>query len=298
MDRNLKNCLVASAALLGLLVLACGPAAQGPGEPAGIEPPPPAPDATPIVLTGVHDQFPVPTHGPTKTPYPTDFVKPAEKPAGPAETPLPTIGLPPDPTPSGGATGASEPSLTDQVTSVVRDEPYAYDVIVRVRPLSFRTPPVAENVEWLEHPPYYGADGAAIPWLRTKIEVLETLHGDALPANYEVMIPNLMPNASLETGQEYILFIYQFVVGENDFPDRSGRHRFNETQLTAFGGKGGYLLADQFWVIEGETTWRVPLDHSVDPENEGSDLAAAKASGESLSVADLKAAIRAGTDSK
>ncbi len=105
---------------------------------------------------------------------------------------------------------------------------------------------------------YFGED--AVPWRRTKIEVVEAFHGQ-LPTEYELLSPEVMPNQWLEADQEYILFIREVAVLDGDFTDDSGRYVFDEARLETFGGKGGFYMQPQVWVIDGDTAWRMPDDH-------------------------------------
>ena len=279
-------------AVLTVLALACGPAARQP-----------APDESAIAQPPAQATNPTPTARPTRTPYPTDYIKPTDL---PTYTPFPT--LPPDPTSEvrpfdvspkdvehEDVEHAAAPTLAEQVTRYVRDEMNNYDVVARVRVLSHRTVPANLEIDWPgDHPPYYGDDTGAVPWRRTKIQVVEAFHG-RLPEGYELLGPTLLPNASLEANREYILFIWQGYVGDDDFPGEPGRNHFNEEQMEAFGGKGGWLMMEQAWVIEGSTAWRMSKEHFWDVTPE-SNLTAAKAGGESLPVSKLVKAINAGVE--
>ena len=275
--KNFIRWLTIPAFCLLTLALACGPAAQQPG-----------PDESTIAQPPAQATNPTPTARPTRTPYPTDYIKPTDL---PTHTPFPT--LPPDPTPEvrpfEAADHTAVPTLAEQVTQYARDEMYNYDVVARVRALSHRTVRPDLSINWPnDEPPYFDSDNGAVPWRRTRIQVVEAFHG-RLSVGYELLAPTLSPNPSLEVNREYFLFIFQAFGGEDDFPGESGRYHFNEEQLKAFGGKGGWLSTEQAWVIDGDAAWRVPIEHFWDTTPE-SNLAAAKAAGESLSVTELVAA--------
>ncbi len=313
-----------------LAALACGPAApadQGggitrpltrdvvqhraaPDQSRGITPPAaqenaatptPTPDSF-ILIPSPHRatliaSMPTPTPVPTMTPLPPGYIKPTDPPITP-----PFDTLPPPPPESAASRGAEptpeptpEPPLTQQVTQFAREQADLYDVVARVRALSHRTVTTPMGIEWPEGDnPNVGLDGSYVPWLRTRIQVIETFHG-RLPEYYEVVTWTLIPNASLEINREYILFLAQVFVGEDEFPGGLGRYHFNEELLKAVGGKGGFLRGEHLWVIEGGAAWWVPIEHIQDHTPE-SNLAAAKAGGRSLPVADLVAAIRAGIE--
>ncbi len=291
-----------------LAALACGPAAPA-DQGGGITQPPaqeseatptPTPDSF-ILIPSPHRATliasrPTPTPVPTMTPLPPGYIKPTDPPITP-----PFDTLPPPPPESAGSQGAEptpeptpEPPLTQQVTQFAREQADLYDVVARVRALSHRTVTTPMGIEWPEGDnPNVGLDGSYVPWLRTRIQVIETFHGQ-LPEYYEVLTWTPIPNASLEINREYIIFIIQAFVGEDEFPGASKYH-FNEELLKAVGGKGGFLRGEHLWVIEGGAAWQVPIEHFQDL-TPGSDLAAAKAGGRSLPVADLVAAIRAGIE--
>ena len=281
------------------VLLACGPAAQQdaqsiPDLPSAVAPDEPIPTFTPWPTVTPR---PFPTNLPTITPLPTDYVKPTDS---PQPTPWPT--LEPDPTVDPSivrAMGESGPSLVDQVTEYTRtQEGSNYEVIARFRVLSERTVPIAEDAfEWdPENFPYMGTPDGLIPWVRSKVEVVDLLHGDA-PKQLELMAPEIAPSMSLEVNQEYILFIAAVVVGPEDTTD-SNKTRLSAERLEAFGGVGRVFDNDQAWVIEGSTAWRIPKAHFWDKSGEVSHLMAAKAGGESLSVAGLISAINAGVPSQ
>ena len=269
---------MAAGLLLGLSVLACGPAAPvTPEENAGIVAPAPQEQLTP-------------TTAPTKTPYPTDFVKPTELP-----TPTPII-FPTDAPPSrSSATTRDVSAPASEVTGFTDQRAqYAVTAISHVRVVSHRTVEPDLDEDWPnDTPPYEYLGDEPMAWQRTVIEAVETLHG-TIPDNYELMTLEPSKNQWLEQGKEYVLFIREGTVLDSELTgDANGRYVFNEDQLETFGGHAGLALHPQLWIIDGDTAWRLPGDHLWNP-TESPDLAAARAGGESLSVVALKAAIRAG----
>ena len=286
--RKLKV-LTAATLLVGLtvLALACGPAS------------PSERGAAAQAETPASAGTPTPTIQPTRTPYPPGYVKPTRL---PTRTPFPTLAPDPTLTPtpegvvplgdnSGGSAPAPTPTLAEQVTEFARDRREEYDAIARVRVLSHRSVTLPEGIEW---PPLQNPSLGRWPWDRAGIQVVEVYRGE-LPDNYELASPGFRPNTKLEIDQEYILFILKVFVAKDEYT-YDGTHvrfLFNEEQLDAVGGRGGTHFGEQVWLVEGETAWRIPLDHVLDTTGSGSDLAAAKAGGESLSVAELKAAIAA-----
>ena len=271
---------------LTVLALACGPASPSErGAAAQVETPAPT-------------EAPTPTIQPTATPYPPGYVKPTDLPTW---TPFPT--LPPNPTlehrlelAAKGDSGADAPkstptpTLAEQVTQYARENADYYDAIARVRSLSHRSVTVPEDIEW---PPLYDPTFIGLLSDRTGIQTVELYHGE-LPDNYELASWSFRSNLKLDIGQEYILFILKVFVAEGEYTDDgiNVRYIFNEEQLEAAGGKGGAYYADQAWIVDGEEVWRVPGDHLVSSTSE-SDLAMAKADGDSLPLSELKAAIAA-----
>lgn len=278
--RNATSVTLALTLAMSLfLFLACGPASPvGPGESAGITSPAP-------------QEEPTPTLQPTRTPYPDDQEKP---PADPTLTPFPT--LVPNPVPAGNqARSAESEAGTDwaqEVTDFTRND-YEYDVVMRVRPLSHRVVAADMSADWPNNePPYFFNGEEVVPWRRTVLEVVEAYDGE-LPAEYELLSPELMPNQGLEIGREYLLFIIQGVVLSGDFPDEADRYVFSEDQLATFGGKGGFALQNQMWVIDGDTAWRMD-EQLIWNVTEVDDLDGAKTNGDRLAVTDFVAAVQAG----
>ena len=98
----------------------------------------------------------------------------------------------------------------------------------------------------------------------------------------------------LVNGQEYVLFISKTFVRASEYPDAPhDKFLYNQTQLNAIGGEGGTKFALQSWIVDGERAWRIPVEHFSEGATR-SDIAAAKAGGESLSLSELENAIRQG----
>lgn len=288
--------------------------------PGGYQPPPPPPasgqeDPVFAPKPAWPTDWSTPTRGPTITPLPSDWVEP---PTSPPYTPFPT--LMPDPTPDGGAAGQAdptpEPSLAEQVTQYVSGKGRADDAFVRVKVLSHRSVKTPDGFEWPENkePDLYFPEGSPATRVLTKLKVEETYHG-ALPEGYQLMSWLMYPNSLLDTGKEYILFVRIKYVGTEDFPGDSSKTHFSEEQLRALGGKVALAHGGHVWVIDGDTAWRVPSDHigevrwrrspsAIDPATlneemvvktpDGTQLGAARAGGERMSITNLVAAINAG----
>lgn len=265
-----------AAPLLAVLALACGPVAT-PGQGADAQ----------EAETPAEAGTPTATIQPTRTPYPTDYVKPTDL---PTHTPWPTLPDPPTPEPTEPVQHSPGPTLAEQVTQYARDNREHYHAIARVRVLSHRSIPPPEGIEW---PPLADPTlGGRLTWDRAKIRIVEAYHGE-LPDSYDLASPSPRPNTKLEIGQEYILFILKVFVAKDEYDDGRVLFLFNEKQLEAVGGKGGSHYGDQVWIVDGDKAWRVPPDHMLTTDPASSDLAAARAGGESLPVSELKAAIAA-----
>ena len=237
------------------------------------------------------------TPGPTGTPE----IYPTKPPFPPTFTPYPTL----EPDPPGAAEEqppvdrrAATPvlSLEDEVTQFTRErKDTRYNAIIRAEVTAHRLVEPNLDITWpdeIGNPPYYeelNGDGYA-SWRRSKLDITATYYG-SLPQGYELLAPSFFPNDALDIGNEYILFITQAYVSEDEFPGR-GKHHLNEEQLTAFGGKAGYVLSSHAWIIDGDTAWKLPLEHIGGADTP--DLPVAKATGDSLSVTDLVSAINTG----
>lgn len=285
-------------ALVAAMLLACGPTAQqdqpsNDDLPSAVAQGEPLPTFTPWPTVTPR---PFPTNLPTITPLPADFVKPTDS---PQPTPWPT--LEPDPTVDPHirelleAPTPTPPPLADQVTEYTQTEEFRnYEAIARVRVLSQRTVPVPDDIlEWpVDEIAYMGTEERGfVPWTRSKVEIIELLHDEA-PDYFEILGTELIPNSSLEVDQEYVVFVAAVVVGDDD-PRDDGRSRLGKKRLEAFGGEAWFYDNDQTWIIDGDTAWRIPKSHLYGGPA-GPHLTAAKASGESLPVAELLAAINRG----
>ena len=235
------------------------------------------------------------TQRPTQTPYPPDYVKPTDL---PTYTPFPTV--PPPPTPDPNEPRSVEdvpttPSATELVTQFTRENAGLVDAAARIRILSRRTVRIPTDIEWPENGVPYIEDenGEPIPHIRTKFEVVDAFYG-TVPADYELFTFASWPNSPPEVDREYIFLLRFQVGGEDDFPDDPSKTHYNEAQLEAFGGKGAHVWGEQTWIIEEDTAWRVPGEYLRDKTLRGFALPGAKVAGESLTVADLVAAIKAG----
>lgn len=263
--------------LLGLaaLALACGPVAPAGQDDGQAE--------TPTVALQ-----PTEPPTPTATLYPPGYVKPTDL---PTTTPFPTLPDPPTPEPTVFVQESPGPTLAEQVTQFVQVrevDDFPIDDIALVRVISHREVAVPAGIEW---PPNEDPTFVSSHWRRTKVQSIKSYRGQ-LPDGYELLTVSDLSEAKLEINQEYILFISRFFVKKGEYPEGQGRHYFNEKQLKAFGGKGGVYFGDQVWIVEGNRTWRVPIDHLMG-YTLGTDLEGAKAGGESLLVTELEAAIAA-----
>ena len=272
--------LISTFACLVVLLLACGPAApyqesQGDGLDRGIATDPPSRVGT--QSDGESDTSDTTDPVPTKPPFP------------PTNTPFPTL----SPDPPGveeeiarhlaeerAARYAVGPSLAEQTTEFTRNDlGNKYDYIVRAEVKSHRVVPVNTDITWPDDsfsPPYlHDLDGDISPWRRSKLEVTTTYQG-SVPEGYEIISPAFILNEALDVDQEYILFILAVITAEDDFPDQAVRPNYNAEQLEAIGGRGGMATSYHTWVIDGDTAWRLPIDHFISLDA-SSDLPAAKA---------------------
>ena len=278
--------------------LACGPAApRDANESAGIQSPPqeaPQPDPTVAPTTAEPTQPPPPTTDPD-----TEFW------AVPTNTPWPTL-IPEPPAVATEiaqhelrAAGQSEPSLAVQVQDFIRtNRGFIFDSIVRAEITEHRLVQPDLETDWPDrpgNPPFFhalGRTGELASWRRAKLKINETYLG-ALPQGYEILAPDFAPNQALEIGQEYILFIRQAFVAEGELPDKESVDRYNEAQLTAFGGRAGFQSLDHSWLIDGTTAWRLPRSHIMSLEATPG-LTAGRNQGDSMTLSELIKAINAG----
>ena len=272
-SRKLK--LLTAAPLLAVLALACGPVAT-PGQ--GTD--------TQEAETPAEAGTPTATIQPTRTPYPTDYVKPTDL---PTHTPWPTLPDPPTPEPTEPVQHSPGPTLAEQVTQYARDRKEDYHLIARVRVLSHNIVTIPEDIEW---PPLQNPSIDPFSWDRTRIRTVEVYHGEWSDSRDLVSL-GFRPNLKLDIDQEYILFILKVFASKDEHDDGRVLFLFNEEHLKAVGGKGGSHWGDQVWIVDGDRAWRVPPDHMLTTDPASSDLAAAKAGGESLPLPELVAAIAA-----
>ena len=301
---------VAMLALSGVIIaiaLACGPAAS----PAATNQASPAtPTATIWWLgdTPSPSEFATLEAMPTHTPYPPGYVKPTDPPHSPprtdaeiratlgasiateeaqwpsrasAETPTPQ----PTPTPA---------PLTTQVTQFARNG--GYDIVARVRAGASHKVLVPHDI-WTATTVPLAANWDGL--VRTSIANVTAYHG-TLTSDYKLTSPPHLPNVPLDIGAEYIIFIKTSFakaaddgVCSNQRPVASTALCYNQTQLNAVGGVGGWYDGRQAWIIDGALARRIPGSHFLSRQPV-SDLSAARAGGDSLTLSDLEAAIRQG----
>ncbi len=288
---------------LVMLAIACAPAA--PGSQDGNPTPTPTiwiiDDTSPSELATAMAQ-------PTATSFPPGYVRPTDVPYTPpltveeiGATLVASMATEAAQQPRGAAAVATTPSptptpsLTEQVTQFAREMQGRYDMVARVRAGANRTVSVPDDVTWPhnQEPHFEGLPGYD-SLVRTTVTAVTVYYG-TLPQGYELVSYPGIPNGALDTGQEYVLFISKTYASENRCSDARipGQRCYNQTQLDAIGGEGGLLFGRQAWVVDGDRVWRIPVEHLTKGPT-GSDLAAAKAGGESLSLSDLETAIRQG----
>lgn len=302
--RVLATTLAGALTLLAVTVLACGPAAPGEQNVPAAEPTATIPW---LGTPPTESELATLEALPTATPYPPGYVKPTEPPYVPpltdaevsatftaelateaAEQPrgvaAPPDTPPPTPTPL---------PLTEQVTQFAHEMRGKYDVVARVRAGASRVVAIPDGVVWPNNTKPWGEEKL----VRTPISAITTYYG-ALPAGYELVTPGSVPNATLESGQEYVLFIRKAFADQSDKHSCSGTpvpgHQcYNQAQLAAMGGGGGFFFGAQFWIVSEDRAWQIPSEH-IRSRSASSDLAAAKAGGETLPLSDLEVAIQAG----
>ena len=116
--------------------------------------------------------------------------------------------------------------MKEQVTNFTKDEEfYNYESIARVRVLSHRTVPVPDDVndiDWgQDDPPYMGDANGPVPWVRSRVEVTQSLYGQTAD-EIDLLAPQFSTNMPLVIGKEYILFLLQ-VVNPADHPGDDNR---------------------------------------------------------------------------
>ena len=294
---------VAMLALLGVIIaiaLACGPAAS----PAATNQ---ASPTTPTATIWWLGDTPSPSElatleaMPTHTPYPPGYVKPTDPPYSPPRTDAeiratlgasiateeaqwPSLAYAETPAPQPTPTHVP---LTTQVTQFVRNGDY--DAVAHVRVGASRNVTLPANFEWPAN---------TKPWdelTRTTITVITSYYG-ALPAAYELITPQWLGWAKPKAGREYLLFIIKSFKHSNECTGDPipGRRCFNQTQLDAMGGPGGFYIGEQAWVIEGSQAWQIPDDNPLPLPANYDLIENAKSVGRNLSLSDLEAAIREG----
>ena len=243
---------------LALIALACGPSAPAAQEQ-------PLPECTAERSNPETDDCIKPTDPPTNTPKPTPTT-PLE--VAPAHA---TQGIPATPV----------PSLADQITDTVQNG--NYDAIARVRVVSHRHVTITPTEK-----------NFIAEWTRSQLEVTDTLRG-SLPATIEVVTSTGAQNASLDVNGNYILFLRKSFVdaGSSQYPGDPTRIRLTQAELTEFGGEGFNYLGRQAWAVDGATVYRIPVGHIVSYEVAAmTDLEAARADGETMTLAALEQALR------
>ncbi len=308
--------LTAAVILPGLLalVLACGPSAPA-GQDASPSPETTAaPEPTPTILwlnstPPSESELATSAARPTMTPFPPGYVRPTHIPTVPplsdaelsatlaAEIATEEAQRPPESAPAQAVDPTLPPTLppplTEQVTQYARDMQGSYDAVAHVKAGAIRAVEIPDSVSWPhnEEPILKGVPGYD-SLVRTTLTAITIYYG-TLPQGYELVSYPGADNGALDTGEEYVFFISKDFVRASEYSPRPGRLLYNQTQLEAMGGAGGGKFALQSWAVEGNQAWRIPVEHFANGPA-GSDLAAAKAGGESLSLSELAAAIRAG----
>jgi hypothetical protein len=187
--------------------------------------------------------------------------------------------------PEGASSEPDPPSLTEQVTEFVERETGNFDAVAKIRVLSRKELTVPKTKWPKNQDPHWGDH----TWLRSRIELLETVHGEA-PQNFEIAVASLWPNAALEVNREYIVFLHHQYVTPRDFPGDPTRFHFKKKQMKAFGGPAYIFFGEQTWLVDGEQARRIPVEH-LQERTKSSDLAAARAGGQSLDLDELLSTI-------
>ena len=105
-----------------------------------------------------------------------------------------------------------------------------------------------------------------------------------------------LTNQSLDVDddREYVVFVIKKWLPTTEHASDDRRFHFTDDQLTAIGGEGYAYFTNQAWVIDGTNARHVPSSHIKQEDVSASDhLAAAKAAGVSMTLADLKSSITA-----
>lgn len=311
-DRTITRRAVMTAVVLTLIILSVAALACGPAAPAR-ESSTDADSASATPTLRWLNTPPSPSElatleaMPTHTPYPPGYIKPTDPSALTDEEVRATrtawiTGNAAQQGQHGGAvSGAAEAAtntpvptqvpLTDQVTEFVCDE--HYDAIAYVRAGVSRTVTVPADVEWPSNAKPLGGDNL----VRTPVAVVVAYHGE-LPMGYELVTPQFAPNAALNAGREYILFISKTYANENNPSECSntrapGVSCYSQVQIDAMGGPGGIYHGAQFWVVDGNQAWRMPAAQ-LRARHASAHLEAGRSAQERLTLDELEAAIRAG----
>ena len=184
--------------------------------------------------------------------------------------------------------------LTTQVTQFARNG--GYDIVARVRAGASHKVLVPHDI-WTATTVPLPANWDGL--VRTSITKVTAYRG-ALTSDYKLTSPPHLPNVPLDIGAEYIIFIKTSFakaaddgVCSNQRPVAPTALCYNQAQLNAVGGVGGWYDGRQAWIIDGALARRIPRPHFLSRQPV-SDLSAARAAGDSLTLSDLEAAIRQG----
>jgi len=291
-----------------MAALACGPSA--PGEQAsGTVDTTPTPTPTIWIIGDASPSELATAKAATSTPYPSGYVPPTPYPTPPSIADIGATLAASMATEaaqqSGGAGGASAatptpsptptPPLTEQVTQFALDMQGRYDVVARVRSGASRAVAIPDGATWPHNQePHFENLPGYDSLVRTTVTAVTVYYG-TLPSGYELVSYPGLPNGALDNGQEYVLFISKTYANENECSDIRipGQRCYNQTQLDAIGGEGGLRFGRQAWALDDSRAWWIPVEH-ITHGPAGSDLAAAKAGGQSLDLSDLENAIRQG----
>ena len=215
----------------------------------------------------------------------TDCIKPTFP---PTDTPEPTPTIPTEIYDAGAEEEDELPTATpvplvDQVKKAVQDDDL--DAIVRVKVISHRRVTITPTeTNFIPH------------WTRSRLEITGILRGE-IPAAVEVATLTYSPNASLDVNGDYILFLRKsFVDAESSqFPGDPTRTRLNQAELAEFGGEAYIYFGHHIWAVDGASVYRVPVEHIVSYKGVvATDLAVAKANGETMTLAALERILRPG----
>ncbi len=186
------------------------------------------------------------------------------------------------------------PALPQRVSEQLRA--YAdgskYDAVARLRVLSNTDYRIQyESVEWPDKHPLHPI---FFDWRRSKMQVVETYHG-TLPDQFDMVndVYPENPNQSLETAQEYVLFVEKRWLLDTERPGDERRRHYNQEQLDALGGPGYVYNAYLTLIIDGSVARIVPLEHLHNGPENVPHVEAARQAGDSITLSDLETLIRA-----